>query len=251
MKVIFMAKNKNSSCLALQYMLEKKIEIVYAVIPDDNSELKEICKENNIKMVSDETIYDLIEKNDSSIIGVDLVISFLFWKRIKKGLIELSKIGCINFHPAPLPEYRGVGGYNFAILDELNYWGVSAHFVDETIDTGKIIKVNKFQIDSEKIDAIELEKISQIKLLELFKSTIEMLVRNEEIKMEIQGKGRYIDRNLLENSKRVDLNSSKEEIDKKIRAFWFPPYTGAYIEIDGEKYTLINEQILQKLKQKN
>lgn len=248
MKVVFMAKNKNSSCLALQYLLEKKIEIVYAVIPDIESDLKEICKKNNIRIVNDETIYELIEKNDDSILEIDLVISFLFWKKIKKGLIELPKIGCINFHPAPLPEYRGVGGYNFAILDGLNYWGVSAHFVDETIDTGKIIKVNKFQVDSEKIDVIELEKISQIELIELFKSTIEKLLKNEEMEMEIQGEGRYINRNLLEKSKRVDINSSKEEIDKKIRAFWFPPYNGAYIEIDGKKYTLINEEMLQKLK---
>lgn len=34
---------------------------------------------------------------------------------------------------------------------------------------------------------------------------------------------------------------------EKIRAFWFPPYTGAYMEINGEKYTLINDYILKTL----
>lgn len=248
MKVIFMAKNKKSSCLALEYLIEKNIEIVYAVVPDFESELKKICEINSIKIINDEILYGLIEKNDNSIKNIDTVISFLFWKKIKKELIELSKKGCINFHPAPLPEYRGVGGYNFAILDGLNYWGVSAHFVDDTIDTGKIIKINKFLINKEEIDARELEKISQNKLLELFKNVVNTLLKNENIEARDQSEGRYINRDLLEKSKRVNIDDKKEEIDKKIRAFWFPPYNGAYIEIDGKKYTLINEEMLHKLK---
>ena len=34
---------------------------------------------------------------------------------------------------------------------------------------------------------------------------------------------------------------------KKIRAFWFPPYDGAYVEINGQKYTLINRQLLEEI----
>ena len=42
----------------------------------------------------------------------------------------LGRIGCLNFHPAPLPDLRGVGGYNVAILEGMREWGVSCHFVD-------------------------------------------------------------------------------------------------------------------------
>ena len=35
-----------------------------------------------------------------------------------------------------------------------------------------------------------------------------------------------------------------DNIEKKIRAFWFPPYDGAYVKINGQKYTLINRQLL-------
>ena len=64
---------------------------------------------------------------------VDLVVSFLFWNRIREPLISLGRIGCLNFHPAPLPDFRGVGGYNVAILEGLREWGVSCHFVDEQL----------------------------------------------------------------------------------------------------------------------
>ena len=38
-----------------------------------------------------------------------------------------------------------------------------------------------------------------------------------------------------------------DDVDAKIRAFWFPPHEGAYINIDGKKYMLINEMIWTQL----
>ncbi len=53
-------------------------------------------------------------------------------------------MGCLNFHPAPLPDFRGLGGYNVAILEGLPEWGVSSHFVDEHFDTGDLVDVERF-----------------------------------------------------------------------------------------------------------
>ena len=59
---------------------------------------------------------------------------------------------CLNFHPAPLPDIRGLGGYNVAILEDFAEWGVSAHFVDEEFDTGDLVRVDRFPIDRESRD---------------------------------------------------------------------------------------------------
>ena len=42
-----------------------------------------------------------------------------------------------------------------------------------------------------------------------------------------------------------------DDIDTKIRAFWFPPYLGAYMCKNGKKYTLINDKILNELSSDN
>ena len=248
MKAIFMAKNKTSSCKALNFLIEKNVEVPFAVIPQGNNKLREICNKNNIKIVTDSELYKLIKEDNEDIKSIDVVISFLYWKIIKKPLINLGKVGCINFHPAPLPDYRGVGGYNFAILNELKYWGVSAHYVDENIDTGDIIQVNEFEISND-ITVLELERISQVELLKLFKAIITKILNDEELSSYTQSpdQGKYISKSDLEAAKEVTINSSQEEIDKKIRAFWFPPYDGAYIIIDGEKYTLVNKEMLKKI----
>lgn len=249
MNIIFLGKSKESSCKALEHLLKKNQRVVYAVIPSGESSLRNLCEKEKINIISDSELYEKIEKNVKELENIDLVISFLFWKKIKQPLISLGEKGCINFHPAPLPEYRGVGGYNFAILDKLNYWGVSSHYVDVEIDTGKIIQVDKFDI-SEKVTAIELEKLSQIKLLDNFKLTIKKFINGFEIKGIEQGEGKYIDKKMLEKSKEVFLDDSEEIIDKKIRAFWFPPYDGAFIKIGNKKYTLANEELLKKISKK-
>lgn len=243
MRILFLAKEKNSSCDALEFLIKNNNNVIGVVIPKESEKLKKICIENNIKMFNEITIYKEIEK-----IEADLIVSFLFWKKIKKVLIEKFKGRCINFHPAPLPEYRGVGGYNFAILDDLKYWGVSVHYIDENIDTGKIIETVHFPIEKN-ISAIELENKSQKYLLELFKKIIINFQNGIITDGFEQSEGKYINKQELEDTKKIDINDKIENIDKKIRAFWFPPYTGAYIEIKGKKYTLLNEEMLKKIKE--
>ena len=49
----------------------------------------------------------------------------------------------------------------------------------------------------------------------------------------------------------LETLAQEEDLDTKIRAFWFPPYDGAYVEINGKKYTLVNEEILKTLQDKD
>ncbi len=178
---------------------------------------------------------------------IDLVVSYGFPRRIKKSLIELPKIGCINFHPAPLPDFRGMGGvYNFAIYEGLRKWGVSAHFVDGSFDTGDIIKVVRFPIGQETV--LSLKQKSHAALIMLFIEVMDIVREGSTLPRTPQGEGRYISRRDFEELRRIEPNDSLEEIDRKVRAFWCPPHNGAYVKLHGKEYTLINEETLRELK---
>jgi len=194
-------------------------------------------------------LFDLDEAKpavESGRLVYDLGVSMLYWRRLKGCFLGHPRFGTINFHPAPLPEYKGVGGYNLAVLHRLDRWAVSAHFVDEGIDTGPVIRKNWFPIDRLRETAQSIEQQSQHQLERLFAEVMELVVASPaETPSEPGGPGIHLTRVELEQMKLVDLGS--DDIDLKIRAFWFPPYDGAYIEVNGERFTLVNRAILESL----
>ena len=117
------------------------------------------------------------------------MVSFLFWNRIREPLISLGRLGCINLHPAPLPDLRGVGGYNVALLEGRDEWGVSCHFVDDRIDTGDLVEVERFPIDAAGETALSLDALSQERLLALFQRVVERALSGAELPREPQGGG--------------------------------------------------------------
>lgn len=63
-------------------------------------------------------------------------------------LFSLAKFGAINLHPSLLPKYRGRASVNWAILRGENEIGLTAHFIDEGVDTGDIISQISIKINS-------------------------------------------------------------------------------------------------------
>ena len=112
--------------------------------------------------------------------------------------------GVVNFHPAPLPEYKGTAGYNLAILEDLPSWAVSAHYVDEDIDTGEIIQVREFPVDRQRETARTLEAKAQPLLLAQFQEITDRLLASEQrLATTANNGGRYVSRAQMEAMKEV------------------------------------------------
>ncbi|MFN2616538.1 MAG: formyltransferase family protein [Thermoleophilaceae bacterium] len=253
MKVVFMGKHKRSAARALAHLVERGCELpaVVAPEPDDSvhpdQRLDLVAEANGLPLVSDEELYAALadpERPRLGLEGVDLVISFLFWRRIRAPLVSHGRIGCLNFHPAPLPDFRGLGGYNVAILEGLREWGVSCHFVDEGFDTGDLVAVERFPIDARTATALSLDVESQERLLALFQDVLGRALTGQELPRSPQGEGRYVSREQLEELRRV---RSGDDLGRKLRAFWYPPWPGALVEVEGKELTLVDEALLGEL----
>jgi methionyl-tRNA formyltransferase len=254
-KAVFMGKCKRSAASALGWLLEQGCEVpaVVCAPPDDftrpEQRLDLVAGEHGLPLVSDDDLYAAIADPGASALdldGVDVVISFLFWKRIREPLISLGTIGCLNFHPAPLPDMRGLGGYNVAILEGRRDWGVSCHFVEESFDTGDLVAVERFPIDPDSATALSLDLDCQERLLALFRSVMGSAIGGEELPRTPQGEGRYVSREELEALRRVRPG---DDLGRKLRAFWYPPWPGAVLEVDGRDLTLVDERLLAEAAQ--
>ena len=122
MNIIFMGRKKYSALL-LKWLTEIGV-CIDAVVTDSqfsNSPTAAKAKELGIDVVSQAEAENIVLKKE-----VDLVVSYLYWDKIKEPLISKPKFGCINFHPAILPDWKGTAGYNVAILNKLKKWGATA-----------------------------------------------------------------------------------------------------------------------------
>jgi methionyl-tRNA formyltransferase len=255
MKAVFMGKHKRSSAAALRHLVERGCEVAAVVAPADTSaahdeqRLDLVASEHGLPMATDGDLYDAIGDPSSArldLAGTDLVLSFLFWRLIRPPLIGLGRIGCLNFHPSPLPDWRGLGGFNVAVLEGLAEWGVSAHFVDEGFDTGDLVRVRRFAIDPAADTALSLDLASQEHLLALFREVTDIALAGNQLPREPQGEGRYVTREQFEEMRRVRPDDPPELTERRIRAFWYPPHDGATLTVGGREVTLVDRALLEQ-----
>lgn len=247
-RVLFMGR-KPVAAKALQWLLQQKSILVIGVLTDshlEDSPCAKIALDNSLNLYDFDTALALVDSGD---LTFDLGLSMLYWRKLKRGLVNSPRLKTINFHPAPLPDYKGTAGYNLAILNALSEWSMTAHYVDEEIDTGDIIQLATFPICKYSETAQSLEKASQNILFNLFVDVVQDVIEKNQILNTVPNVGGvYVSRAQMESMKEV---VEGDDIPRKIRAFWFPPYDGAYILIAGKKYTLVDESILKTLANDN
>jgi len=83
-----------------------------------------------------------------------------FMKVLSKKFIKAFRHKIINIHPSLLPEYKGLNTYKRVLKNKDKYSGCTVHYVNASLDSGKIIAQKKILIDEK-----ETEKSLKMKVL--------------------------------------------------------------------------------------
>lgn len=168
---------------------------------------------------------------------LDLIILAWWPDIIKKSLMEIPRLGCLNFHPSYLPYNRGKH-YNFWTIVEGTTFGVTIHWVDEGIDSGDIA----FQSTIEKTWEDTGETLyfkAQEEIIRLFKEKFtEIKSGNIPRIPQHFNKGTFHKGNELNMASKIKLDGVYKALDllNIIRARTFLPYPGAWFIDNGVKY---------------
>jgi methionyl-tRNA formyltransferase len=125
--------------------------------------LKMLNLENQIFTINDQNI---------PLSQFDLGVSYCYPRKITEPLLSTPKKGFVNYHPAPLPKYKGPNEYQDAIKNKEVNWGVTVHKMTENFDDGEILKIKEIKLHEAPNSIKELGSISHYFLFELFKETI-------------------------------------------------------------------------------
>lgn len=249
MRSVFFTKPKSCTLRMLKYMFDKGEDIAAVVLSGKDAyaetDMVRFCEANAILVVDYDECGSLFEHDES----VDMIWCCIFPKIVKQDWIGKVAGVAVNFHPAPLPGYRGVFGYNFAILNGERQYGVTAHVMSERFDMGDVVEVDMFPYDCINGSVRELAKLSEDRMASLFAKTYDRFVSGERVEAHPQsaGEGRYYSRVDFEQAKAISPFDDEDAIARKVRAFWYPPYEGAYVEVAGKRLLVVTKEILDDL----
>jgi methionyl-tRNA formyltransferase len=102
------------------------------------SPVKEYALMQGIPVLQPESLRDPEFLDALKILNPDLQIVVAF-RMMPKEVFQLPPMGTFNLHASLLPQYRGAAPVNRAIMNGEKETGVTTFFLEEKMDTGKII----------------------------------------------------------------------------------------------------------------
>lgn len=164
----------------------------------------------------------------------DFVISMHYRDRIPKGVLEFATMGGMNLHPALLPKYRGCFSGVWALINGESETGITYHYMNEKFDDGKIILQYPVKIENHDTGHSLFHKLIDIGLA-YFNSAVS-LATDPNFKGSNQvGEPSYYGREVPFGGQ-INESWSPDQIDRFIRAMYFPGKPSAYLLKDGEKH---------------
>ena len=134
---------------SLSRLVEEGFDVVGVVtMPDkaigrhhdvlQSSPVKKYALEKGIPILQPEKLRDETFLAELKALKPDLQIVVAF-RMLPQVVWSLPPLGTFNLHAALLPQYRGAAPINWAIINGDTETGVTTFFLDEQIDTGRII----------------------------------------------------------------------------------------------------------------
>ena len=109
------------------------------------SDVKIFAQSQALNILQPESLKDIFFISQLEALKADLFVVVAF-RMLPKIIWAMPTKGTINLHASLLPELRGAAPINWAIIKGQNETGVTTFFINEVIDTGKIIDQRKVVI---------------------------------------------------------------------------------------------------------
>jgi len=107
--------------------------------------LRRLAEQNKIPIIK---VKDINSKGAIEILkkfSPDIIYSAFFNQILGEEVLSIPSFGCINFHPSPLPQYRGPDPIFWQMSDSKKATKITLHQMNEEIDAGDIV----YQVDKE------------------------------------------------------------------------------------------------------
>jgi methionyl-tRNA formyltransferase len=152
-KRFVLAGNEKIGYECLKILLQENQEVLGVVTDSgsnkrrlENARIKFLANQAGIRVYELDDINNVHFLEELRLSSPDVIFNIAFLQLYRAPLLAIPRLGCINFHPGPLPRYGGSNAWVWAIINGESKYGVTFHYMEEKIDAGAIIGLEEFPI---------------------------------------------------------------------------------------------------------
>lgn len=251
MRILFMGTPEISE-ICLKKLIDGGKNVVAAVTREDKprgrgnvmtpTPVKVLAEENGIPVYTPKTLRDgefmkLLEE-----ISPDLIVVVAYGKILPPEVINFTKYGCINLHVSLLPKYRGAAPMQRAIMEGETETGVTVMYMNEGLDTGDIIRAEKFPItETDDFETVH-DKSAEIGG-NLLLSVIDDIREGKAERVKQDDSLATYAAKIEKEDCKIDFFSDAAVVDRKIRGV--TPIPGAFAYLNGKMLKICRERVAE------
>ena len=203
------------------------------------SPIKKWAISNNVPLQQPSSLSDKLFLNWLAIMNPDLIVVVAYGKKLPAEILNMPPLCCINLHASYLPAYRGAAPIHRAVMDGVEYSGVSVIELTAQLDAGSILSREK-EILTEDDTAGDLHDRLAIRGASLLVNTICKLATGTVIKVvQDERKATYAD-SLKPQDESINWCRSALELYNQIRGL--NPWPVAYTTLKGKRLKIWKAQ---------
>ena len=180
------------------------------------SPVKEEAVAHGITVLQPERARDEAFVEELRTYNADVIVVVAFGQLLPASIINMPRYGCINVHASLLPKYRGASPIQWAVIDGCEYSGVTTMKMDEGLDTGDILMVEKVKLDAKETGGSLFDRLSDVGAHLLVK-TLEGLEAGTITPVKQDDSESTYVKMLHKSFGKMDFNKSAAELERLIK----------------------------------
>ncbi len=173
----------------------------------------------------------------------DLLVVVAF-RILPINILEIPHKGSINLHASLLPKYRGAAPIHWAVINGDKETGCSIFFLEEKVDTGKVILREKTPIGENETTGEVYGRLMQIGGRLIVKAVNQIEEGNYKTQVQEHTVATSAPKLFSEDGK-LDFSKSAREVHNRIRGL--SPFPSAWTTLDGLKFKINKSQLNQNI----
>ena len=244
-KLVFMGTPK-FSLPSLEAIIRNRFNIikVYTQPPKkskrgqkiNSSPVEEFSKRNNINFtnpssLNNEEVFKIFKD-----LSPDIVVVVAYGQLIPKNFLNIPKFGFINLHASLLPRWRGAAPIQREIMNEDKFIGVSIMKIEEQLDSGPVLSLEKIDLDK-KATYGEMEKKLSVMGADLLIKSLKDLEKGKAKLLSQNNSQATYAKKIKKNETKINWNLNANKVIAHIHGL--SPNPGAWFQYENERFKVL------------